>query len=63
MYQNAMLTKTDFPQIQVRGRVLEGRTDLELEARGTIFQGRDEKAIMMKKKQDEQNATKEALLK
>lgn len=44
-----------------RGRVLEGRTDLELEARGTIFQGRDEKAIMMKKKQEEQNAIKEAL--
>jgi hypothetical protein len=45
-----MLTKSDFPQIMTRGRVLEGRTDLELEARGTIFQGRDEKAIMMKKK-------------
>ena len=58
-----MQTKSDFPQIMTRGRVLEGRTDLELEARGTIFQGRDEKAIMMKKKQDEQNAIKEALQK
>jgi hypothetical protein len=48
-----MLTKSDFPSIMTRGKVLEGRTDLELEARGTIFQGRDEKAIMMKRKQDE----------
>jgi protein involved in temperature-dependent protein secretion len=44
-----------------RGKVLENRTDLELEARGTIFQGRDEKAIMMQKKQEDQNAIKEAL--
>lgn len=46
-----------------RGKVLEGRLDLELESRGSIFQGRDEKAILVKKKQDEQTSIKEALLK
>ena len=63
MYQNAMQTKSDFPSIMTRGKVLENRLDLELESRGTIFQGRDEKAILIKKKQDEQNAIKEALQK
>lgn len=33
----------DFPNIMTRGKVLENRTDLELESKGTIFQGRDEK--------------------
>jgi hypothetical protein len=44
-----------------RGKVLENRLDLELESKGSIFQGRDEKAILIKKRQDEQNAIKEAL--
>jgi hypothetical protein len=44
-----------------RGKVVEGRTDLELEAKGTIFQGRDEKTILVKKKEDQQNAIREAL--
>jgi hypothetical protein len=35
-----------------RGKILEGRLDIELEQRGTIFQGRDEKAILIKKKED-----------
>jgi hypothetical protein len=44
-----------------RGKVVEGRTDLELEAKGTIFQGREEKTILVKKKEDQQNAIREAL--
>lgn len=58
-----MQTKTDFPQIMTRGKVLEGRLDLELESKGSIFQGRDEKSIILNKKKDEQNAIKEALQK
>jgi len=34
-----------------RGKVTEGRLDLELESRGTIFQGRDEKSILINKRQ------------
>jgi hypothetical protein len=52
MHYNAMQTKMDFPQIMTRGKVTEGRLDLELEQRGTIFQGRDEKSILVKKKED-----------
>jgi hypothetical protein len=44
----------DFPQIMTRGKVTEGRIDIELESRGTIFQGRDEKSILIKKKEDAQ---------
>ena len=40
---------------------MEGRLDLELESRGTIFQGRDEKTILSKKKEDSQQAIREAL--
>ncbi len=40
---------------------MEGRIDLELESRGTIFQGRDEKTILSKKKEDSQQAIREAL--
>lgn len=58
-----MLTKMDFPQIHTRGRVVENRIDFELESRGTIFQGRDEKTILIKKKEEAQNAIKEALQK
>ena len=58
-----MQTKSDFPSIMARGKVTEGRLDLELESRGSIFQGRDEKAILIRKKQDEQNSIKEALQK
>ena len=42
------MTKIDFPQIMTRGKVTEGRIDIELESRGTIFQGRDEKSILVK---------------
>jgi hypothetical protein len=49
-----MMTKMDFPNIMTRGKVTEGRIDLELESRGTIFQGRDEKSILIKKKEDAQ---------
>lgn len=37
MHYNAMRTKMDFPSIMTRGKVMEGRLDLELESRGTIF--------------------------
>ena len=40
---------------------MEGRLDLELESRGTIFQGRDEKTILYKKKEDIQQAIRESL--
>ena len=53
----------DFPNIMTRGKVVENRTDLELEARGSIFQGRDEKTILIRKKEDSQQAIKEALQK
>lgn len=32
-----MMTKMDFPQIMTRAKVTEGRLDIELESRGTIF--------------------------
>jgi hypothetical protein len=51
---NLRSTKEDFPNIMTRAKVFEGRIDLELEARGTIFGGRDEKAILFKKKEDAQ---------
>jgi hypothetical protein len=37
-----------------RAKVVDNRIDLELEARGTIFQGRDEKMILIRKKEDNQ---------
>ncbi len=43
MHQAANSTKSDFPQIMTRGKVVNNRIDLELEARGSIFSGRDEK--------------------
>lgn len=46
------MTKMDFPNIMTRGKVVEGRIDIELESRGTIFQGRDEKSILIRKKED-----------
>jgi hypothetical protein len=36
-----------------RAKITEGRTDLELEARGSIFSGRDEKMILANKKEFE----------
>lgn len=42
----------DFPSIMTRGKVLEGRLDIELEAKGNIFHGRDEKTIMNRKKEE-----------
>ena len=53
----------DFPQIMTRGKITDGRLDIELESRGTIFQGRDEKTILIKKKEDNQQAIREALQK
>lgn len=53
MHFNAMQTKMDFPSIQTRGKVVENRIDLELEYRGNIFQGRDEKTVLVKKKEDD----------
>lgn len=44
----------DFPNIMTRGKVIDNRIDLELEARGSIFQGRDEKTILTRKKEDSQ---------
>lgn len=41
-----MQTKNDFPNFKVRGRVTENRMDMELEKRGDIFAGRDEKNII-----------------
>jgi len=54
MQFQANSTKMDFPMIQTRGKVMENRTDLELEAKGSIFQGRDEKSILIRKKEDSQ---------
>ena len=62
MHYNPNMTKMDFPSIMTRGKVTENRTDLELESRGTIFQGRDEKMILIQKKEFNQQATREALL-
>ena len=45
-------TKMDFPSIMTRAKVTENRIDLELEKKGSIFQGRDEKTILIKKKED-----------
>ncbi|MGK0368078.1 MAG: hypothetical protein ACI9QD_001218 [Thermoproteota archaeon] len=42
-------TKRDFPQIKTRGKVNENRIDLELESKGSIFSGRDEKMILLEK--------------
>ena len=40
-------TKQDFPTIMTRGRVVEGRLDLELEKQGSILiGGRDEKDVI-----------------
>ena len=45
-YANSTLTKQDFPTIMTRGKVVEGRLDIELEKQGSIFGGRDEKNII-----------------
>ena len=44
-----------------RAKITEGRTDLELEARGSIFSGRDEKMILANKKEFEKQRMKEEL--
>ena len=49
-------TKADFPTIMTRGRVTDGRLDLELEKQGSIFGGRDEKAIMKTKQEEQRRA-------
>lgn len=46
-----MQTKNDFPNFKVRGRVTENRTDVELEKQGSIFGGRDEKGILLNKRE------------
>ena len=45
-----MQTKNDFPNFKTRGRVTENRMDVELEKQGSIFQGRDEKNIILNTK-------------
>lgn len=49
-------TKADFPTIMTRARVTDGRLDLELEKQGSIFGGRDEKAVMQSKKEEQRRA-------
>ena len=61
----AALTGADaLPLIGVgcRGKVNVGRTDMELEKKGTIFQ-RDEASILAKKKEEERRMMQEYLLK
>ena len=51
---DASITKADFPDMKVRGRVVENRVDLELERNGNILvQGRDEKQIIENKREAE----------
>ena len=48
--------------MKTRGRVLEGRVDLDLENNGNILtQGRNESAVMQNKREAEQIAMREAL--
>lgn len=49
-----MQTKNDFPNFKTRGRVTENRMDVELEKQGSIFQGRDEKNIILNKREIQQ---------
>lgn len=56
-----MQTKNDFPNFKVRGRVTENRMDMELERRGDIFIGRDEKNIIQNKREAQQQEMKDAL--
>ena len=49
-----MQTKMDFPNMKTRGRVTENRMDQELESKGSIFQGRDEKQIILNKREQQQ---------
>jgi hypothetical protein len=56
-----MQTKNDFPNFKTRGRVTENRMDVELEKQGSIFQGRDEKQIIMSKREAQQQEMKDAL--
>lgn len=61
MHQAANSTKSDFPSIMTRAKITENRTDLELEAKGSIFSGRDEKMILAHKKELEKQRMKEEL--
>ena len=54
-------TKMDFPQIKTRAKVTENRTDLELEQLGSIFSGRDEKAILERKKEEAKKRMRDEL--
>ena len=56
-------TKADFPTIMTRGRVTENRIDLELEKQGSILQGRNEKEIMLLKREEQRRQMAEALQK
>jgi len=61
---DASITKADFPDMKVRGRVVENRVDIELERNGNILvQGRDEKQVIQNKREAEQQAMREALQK
>jgi hypothetical protein len=37
--------------MKTRGRVTDNRMDMELESKGSIFQGRDEKGIILSKRE------------
>jgi hypothetical protein len=56
-----MQTKADFPNFKTRGKVTENRMDVELESKGSIFQGRDEKNILTSKREQQQFEMKQAL--
>ena len=59
---DASITKQDFPEMKIRGRVFENRVDLELERDGNILtEGRNESAVMQNKRGVEQAAMREAL--
>ena len=51
---DASITKADFPDMKVRGRVIENRVDIDLERNGNILvQGRDEKQVIQNKREAE----------
>jgi hypothetical protein len=56
-----MQTKQDFPTIMTRGRVTENRIDIELEKQGSILHGRNEKEVMLAKREEQRRQMAEAL--
>ena len=47
--------------MKTRGRVTDNRMDIELESKGSIFQGRDEKGIILSKRELQQQEMKRDL--